>query len=397
MASHEHARVEGPLITKATVILSVIVLAASVVLLQRFVFGLGAVTNLNDGYPWGIWIAIDLITGTALGCGGLVTAFLVYIFNKGDYHPLARAGLLTSLFGYTLGGFAVLIDLGRWWQGYNMMLPWLWNTNSVLLETALCISIYIIVLSIELVPSVLERAGMAESRRRVHRVMFFFTGLGCLLPMMHQSSMGTVVVLLGHQLSPLWQSPMLTLNFLLTAFSMGFAIVAFEAVLSSAAFKRPFEHRILAQLSEVMVWMMVAFMVLRVGDTFLLRGALPLAFEPTVKAFSFWVEILLGVAAIACLMPRHNRWSMRYVFLGALAMLLNGGLYRVNAYLIGYDPGPGWHYFPSAGEIMVTVGVFSLEVLLYIIAVKQLPILHALRPNAKTAAKTAAGPTPTTK
>jgi Ni/Fe-hydrogenase subunit HybB-like protein len=388
MAGNEHARVEGPLITKATVILSVIVFAAFVVLLQRFIFGLGAVTNLNDGYPWGIWIAIDLITGTALGCGGLVTAFLVYILNKGEYHPLARAGLLTSLFGYTLGGLAVMIDLGRWWQGYNMMLPWLWNTNSVLLETALCISIYIIVLSIELVPSVLERFGMAESRRKVHRVMFFFTGLGCLLPMMHQSSMGTVVVLLGHQLSPLWQSPMLTVNFLLTAFSMGFAIVAFEAVLSSAAFKRPFEHRILAQLSGVMVWMMVFFIVVRTGDTFLFRGGAAYAFAPTVQAVSFWAEILLGIAAIACLMPQRNRWSMRYVFLGAAAMLLNGGVYRINCYLVGYDPGPGWHYFPSAGEIMVTVGIFSLEVLLYIIAVKQLPILHAVHSSEPATAKT---------
>jgi len=197
-----------------------VVFVATIVLTQRFVFGLGAATNLNDGYPWGIWIAIDLIVGAALGCAGFVLALLIYILNKGEYHPMARVGLMTSLFGYTLGGLAVMIDLGRYWQGYNIMLPWLVNVNSVLLETVLCIFAYILVLLVEFAPTVFERFGMKEARKKVHRVLFVFTGLGVLLPMVHQSSMGTVVVLLGHQLSPLWQSPMLTLNFLLTAFTM---------------------------------------------------------------------------------------------------------------------------------------------------------------------------------
>ena len=181
MATHEHAPVGGRLVTAPFIFLFVIVFAAAVILTQRFVFGLGGVTHLSDGYPWGIWIAIDLIIGTALGCGGLVVALLVYIVNQGEYHPLARAALMTSLFGYTMGAIAVMIDLGRWWLGYNIMLPWLWNTNSVLLETALCIFLYIIVLIIEFGPTFFERLGLKESRRRLHRVMFVFTALGVLL------------------------------------------------------------------------------------------------------------------------------------------------------------------------------------------------------------------------
>ena len=229
MATHEHAPIGGRLVTGRFIFLLLVIFVAAVVLTQRFVFGLGATTNLSDGYPWGIWIAIDLIIGTALGCGGFVMAFLVYILNKGEYHPLARAGLMTSLFGYSLGGLAVMFDLGRYWQGYNIMLPWLVNTNSVLLETALCIFAYILVLMVEFAPSVLERFGMTDARRKLHKVLFVFTGLGVLLPMMHQSSMGTVVVLLGYKLSPLWQSSFLTFFFLITAISMGFAVVVFES------------------------------------------------------------------------------------------------------------------------------------------------------------------------
>ena len=380
MSRHEHAPVGARIVTAPFVVLLIILFLAAIVLTQRFAFGLGAATNLNNGYPWGIWIAIDLIIGTALGCGGFVMALLVYILNKGEYHPMARAGLMTSLFGYSLGGLAVFFDLGRYWQGYNIMLPWLVNTNSVLLETALCIGAYVIVLCVEFAPALLERLGMKEARHRLHRVLFVFTGLGVLLPMMHQSSMGTVVVLLGYQLSPLWQSQMLTVNFLLTALTMGFAIVAFESVIASAAFRRPFEGRLLGGLTGIMMWVMIGFMLVRYGSV-IWRGALPLAFEANIKAVSFWAEFGFGVAAVALLASRAFRSSPRYVFLGASAMLLNGVLYRLNCYLIGYQPGNGWHYFPSVGEILVTMGIFSLEIILYLIFVKQLPVLHAVRPT----------------
>jgi Ni/Fe-hydrogenase subunit HybB-like protein len=379
MSTHEHAPVGGRLITPTFIFLLFLLGLAGIVLYERFVYGLGAATNLSDGYPWGIWIAIDLIIGTALGCGGFVTALLVYILNKGEYHPLVRAGLMTSLFGYSLGGLAVVFDLGRYWQGHNMVLPWLMNPNSVLLETALCIACYCLVLTVEFAPTVLERFGMKEARKKLHRVLFIFTGLGVLLPMMHQSSMGTVVVLLGYKLSPLWHSQLLTFLFLVTAVSMGVGVVIFESVASSIAFKRPYETRILRGLAGVVVWVMVAYLAIRVVDVLRL-GALPLAFEATTQALFFWIEMLVTAGAIFWLMPARNRTSPRYLFLGSIAVLLSGSIYRLCCYLIGYDPGQGWVYFPSVGEVLVTLGIFSLHILLYLIFVKYLPVLHAVRP-----------------
>lgn len=381
MAKHEHAPLGGRIVTAPFIVLLVILFVAVIILTQRFAFGLGAVTNLSDGYPWGIWIAIDLIIGTALGCGGLVMALMVYILNKGEYHPLARAGLMTSLFGYSLGALAVLIDLGRYWQGHNIFFPWLWNPNSVLLETALCIFVYIVVLAIEFAPAVFERFGMNEARRRLHKILFVFTGLGVLLPMMHQSSMGSVVVLLGYKLSPLWQSHMLTFFFLLTAFTIGFAVVAFESVLASVSLRRPFDTSILSRLTGIMAWLMLGFMIVRYGDVIRL-GALPLAFAGDAKAVSFWIEFFLGAAAVLLMLPKANRASPRLIFLGATAMLFNGALYRLNCYLIGFDPGDGWSYFPSLGEVLVTLGIFAFEIMLYLMVVKLLPVLHTTRPAA---------------
>ena len=295
----------------------------------------------------GIWIAIDLIIGTALGCGGFVTAFLVYILNRGQYHPMVRAALMTSLFGYSLGGLAVMFDLGRWWQGYNIMLPWLFNTNSVLLETALCIFCYILVLLVEFAPAFLERFGLRESRRQLNRILFIFTGLGVLLPMMHQSSMGTVVVLLGYKLSPLWQSQLLTVTFLVTAVTMGIGIVMFESLLSSVAFRRPFETSILKGLAGIAASTALAFLLLRIFDVSRL-AAWPAAFAGTSSRCPSGSRCRWASPPSRCL-PKGGRGSPRNLFLGSSAILLNGALYRLNCYLVGYDPGDGWSLLPIAG------------------------------------------------
>ncbi len=168
---------------------------------------------------------------------------------------------------------------------------------------------------------------------------------------------------------------MLTLFFLLTAFTMGFSVVAFESVLASVSLQRPFDTPILSKLTGIMAWVMLGFMIVRYADVIRL-GALPLAFAGDAKAVSFWIEFFLGAAAVLLLMPKANRTSPRLIFLGAAAMLFNGALYRLNAYLIGYDPGDGWSYFPSLGEILVTLGIFALEIMLYLMVVKLLPVLH---------------------
>jgi Ni/Fe-hydrogenase subunit HybB-like protein len=375
-----HARpapVGGRIVTPFFLLLCVIMAAAAAVLAQRFVFGLGSATHLGDGYPWGIWIAIDLIIGTAFGCGGLTIAWLVYIFNKGEYSPLMRAALMTSLFGYALGGAAVMIDLGRWWQGYNIMLPWLWNSRSVMLETALCIMVYIIVLMFEFAPALLERLKMRESKRALGKLMFLFTGLGALLPMMHQSSMGTIVILLGYKLSPLWQSDLLTIYFLITAFTMGYAVVCFESILGAVGLRRPIEMPVLSKISGIMLWIMLGFMTLRFVDLSYI-GAWPLAFAGGIKATWFWIEMLCGAAVVALLIPEGNRSQPRALFLAASLMLTHGFLYRLNCYLIGYDPGAQYSYFPSIGEVLVTLGIVAFHLAAYLVIVRSLPVLPAV-------------------
>ncbi|MEJ2268875.1 MAG: Ni/Fe-hydrogenase cytochrome b subunit [Desulfobulbaceae bacterium] len=364
--------VGGKVFTGPFLFFLVITLIGIYFLAKRFMFGIGAVTNMNDGFPWGIWITYDVVVGTACACGGYSMALLVYVFNNGEYHPLVRPALLASMFGYTLAGVSVFIDIGRYWQIYNVFLPWYTNFNSILLEVALCIAAYIAVLWIEFSPAFLE--AKTGTKSKVNKLLIFFIALGILLPTMHQSSLGSLMILAGHKLSPLWWSPALPLIFLISAITMGYTVVIFESTLSSFGFKRPLETSILAKLSLVIPILLVIFLVVRFGDL-LMRGQLGLAFSGNLQGNMFLLENILHILPLVILASANNRKSAKMLFLSACFLMFGGLLFRFNTYLIGFDPGAGWHYFPAIGEQFITYAIISAEILLYMVFVKKLPVL----------------------
>ncbi len=373
-AHHPAAPLGGSLVTPTTLLLAALVLVAAGILAVRFLFGLGAVTNISDGYTWGIWVVYDVVIGSAFACGGYTIALLVYILNKGEYHPMVRPALLASLFGYTLAGIGVIFDLGRYWNAWHIFWPGYAQINSVMFEVAVCISAYIIVMWIEFSPAFLEKFGKKELKKKLSKLLFVFIALGILLPSMHQSSLGSMLVVFGNQIHPLWQTILLPLLYLMTAVLIGFAIVIFEACLSSAGFKRPLEMHLLSKLSKLMIWVLAAYLAVRIGDL-LVRGALVRMFEGSIEALMFWIEMGLFIAPLVILASSSARLNPSKLFIAASSLMLAGFLLRINSYLVGYEPPIGWHYFPSVPEILVSVGMIAFEVLGYIVLVRYLPIL----------------------
>jgi Ni/Fe-hydrogenase subunit HybB-like protein len=382
MANHTHAPAPlgGSLFTPFTLLLGTLSAIAGVILVYRLFYGLGAVTNINDGFPWGIWIAYDVVVGSAFACGGYAMALLVYIFNKGQYHPLVRPALLASLFGYTLAGASVIFDLGRWWNFWHIFWPGYAQVNSVMFEVAVCISAYIVVMWIEFSPAFLEKLGMKDVKQKLNKLLFFFIALGVLLPSMHQSSLGSLLVIFGQQIHPLWQSgALLPLIYLMTAILLGFAVVIFEATLSSTGFGRPLETKVLTPLSKIMFGLLAAYVALRVLDL-VFRGALGTAFSATLEAGMFWLEMAAFIVPLALLAPESGRRSASKLFVSAVMLMVGGFLLRINGFLVGYETGAGWHYFPSLAELMVTVGLIAFEILAYIVIVRKFPVLPAAQP-----------------
>jgi Ni/Fe-hydrogenase subunit HybB-like protein len=377
MSAQHHAvpaPVGGPLLNKVTFIAGVLVALMAAILVYRFIFGLGAVTDLSDGYPWGIWIVVDVMIGSALACGGFSVAMLVYIFNRGEYHPLVRPALLASLLGYTLAGAGVIFDLGRWWNVWNMYWPGSVNLNSVMFEVAICITAYVVVMWIEFSPVVLEKFGLKDLKKKLNRFLFLIVALGTLLPMMHQSSLGTLWVVLGPQVHPLWQTPMVPLLFLLTAIIMGYAVVLFESCIASSAYRRSIEVNLLNPMAKIMLGVVAAYVAVRLGDV-IVRGELGRAFHFGLEGLMFWIEMACFVAPFLIIGTEAQRRNPARLFVAGILLILGGSFLRINGFLIGYDTGAGFRYFPALPEILVTMGMFATEVLIYILVTRRFPVL----------------------
>ena len=377
--------VEGKLLSPAIKIMLLLWGLGTVAAIYRFTHGLGAATSLNDGYPWGIWIAFDVVVGTGLASGGYAMAMLVFIFNKGRYHPLVRPALVTSFLGYSIAGVAVAFDLGRFWNMWRIPVTfWDWNGSSILLEVALCMFAYTGVLAIELAPAVLERWAetghperAAVARRwlpRLERALPFVVALGLVLPTMHQSSLGSLLLVAWTKVNPLWHTGLLPLLFLLTAVGMGYAIIYFESIFSSVAFERRLETKMLSRIGVFVAGVIVAFVLIRFGQLFA-ADRMGLTVRSGVHSFFFWAETLLLLAAAFLFMQQGARASAAGQLQAALLALAGGALYRIDAFLTAFNPGDNWVYFPSLSELFVTLGLVATETVAYVFIVKKFPIL----------------------
>lgn len=392
MTTHAAQPVGGPIFTRGFRVLAGVFALGAVFILWRLFAGLGAVSALSDGYPWGLWIAFDVVTGTALACGGYAVALLVYIRNKGQYHPLVRPAVLTSALGYTLAGIGIGLDVGRWWNIWRVPLFfWEWNLNSVLLEVALCVMSYIFVLWLELSPAFLEKARETNIPRLrdfatkalpfVNRALLWVIALGILLPTMHQSSLGSLMLLAGPRLHPLWNTGWIPLLFLISCIAMGYAVVVFEAALSSLLLRRKPETDMLAGVGGVMVPIVFAYPALRLAD-FAWSGKLGLLFRFDIFSILTLLELGLAIAAGVMLMNKPRRMQLGHLFRAAMLMMLAGSLYRFDTYLVAFRPGDQWSYFPSIPELLITVGLVSAEIMVYVVVIKVFPILSGAAPAA---------------
>jgi Ni/Fe-hydrogenase subunit HybB-like protein len=372
----EAAPIGGRLVTRFTAALGLLVVVLVAVLAVRFVRGIGAVTNLNDGYPWGIWIAYDVVVGTALGASGFTVAFVTYILNRGSYHPMVRPALLTALFGYLMAAASVFFDIGRYWEAWHIFLPGYAQFNSVLFEVALCIMAYTVVLFIEFLPVVLERFGLRRVRKRLDRVLFLFIALGVLLPTMHQSSLGSMLLVFGPQIDTLYLTRWLPVLFLTSTIGMGLAAVVVEGSVSSLALRRPLERALLGKLMKLGTAVTAVFLIVRFADL-AARGVLPQLLQSTTVAIMFWIETALFATPVVMMWGKGGNRPRRF-FIAAMSLALAGMLYRIDAYLVAYHTGAGWHYFPSLGELAVSIGLVAFEILAFILAIRLLPVLPRL-------------------
>ncbi|MDY0268977.1 NrfD/PsrC family molybdoenzyme membrane anchor subunit [Trichloromonas sp.] len=391
---HKSVPLRRPLWTPGVLVMLVFMLIGAAFIIARFTGGIAAVSNLSTARPWGLWVGIDVATGVALAAGGFTTAFLTHILGRHYYESLMRPALLTAMLGYTFVVLGLLIDIGRSWAIWKPMI--FWNTNSVLFEVAMCVMVYLTVLYIEFMPIVIERfkSRPGTSNRRVQwllkkgeallgRTMWIFIVAGVVLSCMHQSSLGSLMLITPTKLHPLWYTPILPLLFLTSAIAVGFPMVIFEGTLAKSSLQSNDEMALMSGIARFTPVILGIYLSLKIGDM-LVRGTWIYLFDNTMQSNSFLIEVGLGVIApMVILLNRQRRNSQRWLFFASCCVIGGVVFNRVNVFIIGYKPpfGPVT-YSPAVGEIFITCGLIATLMFLYRVIVTYLPVLAPRREDA---------------
>jgi len=338
----------------------------------RFTQGLGTATNLSDQFPWGLWIGFDILCGVGLAAGGFVVAASVYLFNLERYRPILRPAILTAFLGYLLVIFALLYDLGRPWNIWHLFI--MWNPRSVMFEVGWCVILYTTVLALEFSPIVFERFQLHRLKKILHVITIPLVIAGVMLSSLHQSSLGSLFLIVPEKVYPLWYSSSLPYLFFLSAVAVGPAMVTIESFLSYRAFKREIEVPILNQLAKVTAVALTIYLVLKIQDIIAYQLT-PYLFALNMEAILYWAEIVLGVVVpIVLLGIPKIRASKRGLFYSALFVVLGFILNRLNISMTSIERYSGTSYFPTWMEISVTLMVVALGFAAFRLAVKYLPI-----------------------
>ncbi len=338
----------------------------------RFSRGLGAVTHLSDRFPWGLWIGFDILCGVGLAAGAFTIMATVHLFNIHRFEPIARPTVLTGFLGYVFVCFALLYDLGQPWRIWHALV--FWNPHSVMFEVAWCVMLYTTVLFFEFSPMLFERFRLETPRRILHAFNTPLVIIGVLLSTLHQSSLGSLYLVMPEKLYPLWYSSLLPVLFYVSAIGAGLGMVIVESHLSGRAFGRELEMDLLEPLARAMVVALAVFGVLRV-DTLLHNHALGLAFQNTYEAHMFQIEFGLGVLApIALLVWPRIRTSPRGLVIGGSLAVLGFIMHRLNVCVTGFERSSGTHYTPSWMEVTISVGLVALGFAAFALAAKYLPV-----------------------
>ncbi|HTX91965.1 MAG TPA: Ni/Fe-hydrogenase cytochrome b subunit [Anaerolineales bacterium] len=364
---------------------------AFVVAMVRYIYGIGAISNLSNSYPWGFWISFDLFTGVAISSGGFLMAATVYIFELKQFKPLLRPSILTAFLGYIMVVIALLVDLGHPERIWYMMIHM--NPTSVLLEIGICVMTYLTVLAIEFAPVVFEGIKWQKFAHFIHRFIMPFVILGVVLSTLHQSSLGSLLLIQPAKLYPLWWTPILPILFFVSAVSIGLSMIILESSLSARYFHRGLETHLLEKLAGVIPIVVGTYLIIRFAQLGL-AGDYKYLFSSGLMSVLFWTEILVGsVFPLVYFSFRKNRQSANGLLFGAIVVLLGMILNRFDvSWFAVRHPDPltylptfmsGAHYVPSLPEVAVSLGIFSAGILAFGLAAKYLPVFEEEEPHAE--------------
>jgi Ni/Fe-hydrogenase subunit HybB-like protein len=356
-----------------TWLFGVILAAASVVTVLRYWKGLGAVTNLSDKFPWGLWVGFDVLCGVALAAGGFTITTAVYVFNLKRFQPIVRPTILTAFLGYILVAVGLMYDLGKPWNIWHPMV--MWNPHSAMFEVSWCVMLYLTVLALEFSGMVFERLGWKRAVVIQHAAVVPLVIAGAVISTLHQSSLGTFYLITPGKLHALWYTPLLPLLFFLSAVAGGIGMIIVESRLSSRALGRGLEMPLLQSLGKALGVALAVYAVVRLADM-ARRGVLGEITAGSREAAFFLLELAIGVVIpmLLVMLPAVRRNSER-LYLAAVLAVIGVVVNRLNVSITGLEGAQGGHYVPTVAEGIITLMLVGIGFAAFGAAVRFLPVM----------------------
>ncbi len=362
-----------PRISRWHPIATTLILAGTLAAIARFTYGLGATTNLSDEFPWGLWIGFDFL-GIGLAASGFTIVAAVHLFHAKEYEPIVRPAILTAFIGYMLVVLVLILDLGRpdhFWHPLVM-----WNPHSVMCEISWCLMLYTSVLSLEFAPIVLERFNILWPIKWIHTISLPLMIFGVLLSTLHQSSFGSLYLIVPNRLHALWYTPLLPVLFFISCLASGISMILLESLIFSRGGRDLLPTRLRANLAKVIAVILALYFVVRV-ENLLARGALAELTTVTYFSLAFYAEMLIGfVIPFGLLVVERVRNSRRGLYAATLLVVVGFALNRMNTAITGLESYPAQTYFPSLIEIFIMLGITALGFSAFSFVVKHLPIFE---------------------
>jgi Ni/Fe-hydrogenase subunit HybB-like protein len=343
----------------------------AVVFVIRFTHGMGGMTNMTDTNPWGVWAGL-LQSGVALSGGGFVMAATVHIFHIKRFESILRPVVLLAFLGYNFVGMTLFIEVGR---PYNLWHPLaMWQDRSIMFEVAWCVTLYLTVLSIEFAPVVMERFGFDRAIKILHRVAIPVVIVGVILSTLHQSSMGSMFLIMPQKIHPLWSTTLLPVFYLISSVAVGLCMTVVASLYSARLFNKTLDHGLLADLGRAAAVVLFLYGALKLVDVSA-RGAWTALFTPPWLGVLFLMELGIGIFLPALLLSRHALRQRPFLLgLACLPALAGVVLNRLTVSWFSMVPYTGPNYVPHWMELAVSATMLTVLMAVFGLAVRFLPV-----------------------
>jgi len=352
-----------------------LVAVITLALLALFVIGLASffthghhAYNVTKEHPWGLLLAVYIFFVVS-STGLCIIGSLGDVFGFKDYMLISKRAIFGSIVTI-LAGFAVIaVEIGHpiTMLIYNVLTPGL---TSAIWWMGTLYGIYLTFMIIEFV--FLLKGDMKKAK------IFGLTGL--MVGLAAHSNLGSVFGFLNAR--PIANGVFYPTYFILTAFITG-VFIAF--IIMGFRYKLDFPEKVktmltgLAKIQALLISILIFFIIWKMFTD--IYGGMPNRSEVAVHilgSWTFWAEVILAMIIPLVLILKDMGKSPVVLFWASMSGMIGIFFMRYNLVhdsqlkplqmmkIKEYQLAPEWiHYFPSATEMMISLGGLGLCIAMY--------------------------------